>query len=520
LNSFSKQKGLSSGESIMEDEHASGRNYAHDSDTAFPHSQLDLLDGAPLSSSPRSTQFQYASIMEPSSSEYSASLRRAARELLGINYMRGRGAIVDVRPALSELYLLGLAEEDETEERHDDAEASTLVGENITHYSSSYGALEDHRNELQPLTPPEKIQIMEEQQPQPTKPATSTLGSYVTTFLQQTSAVAVVCLLNMMTAIPFGASYFPVQWSASAADGDQAGGGAPGGDGGDQDGDIHGTFPLPGKVALGIRMFFLATIIGQLVLTFASKFSNPVSLQMIENVPFLHALCYTVIREQGYGVEALSTLFFLFGLSSIVVGITFYTLGALKLGRVVYLFPNHVLVGCIGGIGVFMVVTSIEVTNNSTISFDMDGARSFLDNFYLFRVILGLEATLRILMWATEDKNGRPKFQMLCPVFYCMITPLFYLGLALLGISTESATDAGYFFPPAEEASKEASSQWSIFTDEHIWDIFRVVDIRTVSWTAVFHSIGTMVALAAFSLIHVPINIPAFAISTDVGKIG
>jgi SulP family sulfate permease len=29
-----------------------------------------------------------------------------------------------------------------------------------------------------------------------------------------------------------------------------------------------------------------------------------------------------------------------------------------------------------------------------------------------------------------------------------------------------------------------------------------------------------MVALAAFSLIHVPINIPAFAISTDVGKIG
>jgi hypothetical protein len=509
LNGSSKQKGLSSDErnnqsidqSIMEDEH--------------------LLDGAPLSSSPRhatilemrSTQYQDASILDPPSSNLSASLRRAARELLGINSMRGRRAIVDVRPALSETYLPGLAEEDEIEEGH----AETLMGESVTHYSSTYGALEDHRNELQPLIPPEKIQIMEEQ-PQPTKPATPTIGSYLTTFLQQTSAVAVVCLLNMMIAIPFGASYFPVQWragAAGAADGHTADGGA----GGDQD-DIDGTFPLPGKVALGIRMFLLATIVGQVVFTFTSKFSNPVSLQMVENVPFLHALCYTVIREQGYGVEALSTLFFLFGLSSIVVGITFYTLGALKLGRVVYFFPNHVLVGCIGGIGVFMVITAIEVTNDFKVSFDMDGVRGFLDNFHLFRVVLGLEVTLRILIWATEDKNGRPKFQLLSPVFYCMIAPLFYLGLALLGVSTKSAADAGYFFPPAEEASGEASSQWGIFTDEHIWDIFRVVDFRTVSWTAVFHSTGTMVALAASSLIHVPINIPAFAISTDVGKIG
>lgn len=308
----------------MEDEHASGRHYPRDSSAAVPHSQLNLLDGAPLSSSPRqatilemrSTQFQDASIMEHSTSDYSASLRRAARELLEINSMRDRGAIVDVRPALSELYLLqGLAQEDETEERHDDAEATTLMGESITHYSSHYGALEDHRNELQPLTPPEKIQIMEEQ-PQPTKPAMSTLGSYMATFLQQTSAVAVICLLNMMTAIPFGASYFPVRWSASAADGNQADGGA----GGDQD-DINGTFPLPGKVALGIRMFLLATIIGQVVFSFASKFSNPVSLQvsaihLSESFGWIDG-CLTFSRRHKYmqdgGECAFPTRFVLYG---------------------------------------------------------------------------------------------------------------------------------------------------------------------------------------------------------------
>lgn len=62
-----------------------------------------------------------------------------------------------VRPALSELYLLGLKKEDETEESHDDTEALTLMGKNITPYSLSYGALEDHSIELQPLTPPGKI---------------------------------------------------------------------------------------------------------------------------------------------------------------------------------------------------------------------------------------------------------------------------------------------------------------------------------------------------------------------------
>lgn len=72
---------------------------------------------------------------------------------------------------------------------------------------------------------------------------------------------------------------------------------------------------------------------------------------MVENVPFFHSLAFNVISVQGYGLEALSTLFFLFGLSSVLVGLSFYTLGKLELGRVVYFFPNHVLVGCIGGIG-------------------------------------------------------------------------------------------------------------------------------------------------------------------------
>merc|ERR1719491_1185460 len=45
--------------------------------------------------------------------------------------------------------------------------------------------------------------------------------------------------------------------------------------------------------------------------------------------------------------------------------------------------------------------------------------------------------------------------------------------------------------------------------------IIKVIDFSKVSWIAIFHSVPTMCALVLFSLIHVPINIPAFALSTQ-----
>ena len=153
-----------------------------------------------------------------------------------------------------------------------------------------------------------------------------------------------------MIGIPFGASYFPVEWAnsgstvqTSASD--------------DTPAIIQGEFPLPGKEALGLRMFLFSTIMAQLAFTFASKFTNGIGLQMVENVPFCLELARIVIKEQGYGMDALSTLFFLFGLSSVIVGVTFYMLGKFSLGRIVYFFPSHVLVGCIGGIGAFIMTT-------------------------------------------------------------------------------------------------------------------------------------------------------------------
>lgn len=163
----------------------------------------------------------------------------------------------------------------------------------------------------------------------------------------QVPAIALVTLFHLMVGIPFGVSYFPVGWKSSTAlqSTDVEDDVLSESDGGFI---MDGPFPLPGKEAFGIRMFLFSTIIGQLVMTFSSNFNNCIALQMVENVPFCQALTYIVVEQQGYGKEALSTLFFLFGLASVTVGLVFYYLGRMELGKILYFFPAHVLVGCIG----------------------------------------------------------------------------------------------------------------------------------------------------------------------------
>lgn len=233
---------------------------------------------------------------------------------------------------------------------------------------------------------------------------------------------------------------------------------------------------------------------------------------MVENVPFTNELAKRVIHHQGYGVNALSTLFVLFGIASLLVGAIFYCLGRLELGRVIYYFPNHVLVGCIGGIGLYIAKTGIEVTMNCVFS-----VGSILKNANLLGVVALFEVVLRILQRLTKNADGKPKYSLLAPIYFCFITPFFYAVLWVFHINLQDAMDAGYFFPSLDDCdgSQQDCGSSSTILDGHTFDMWRVIDFSVVSWTAIVSSLPTLVALVLFSLIHVPINIPAFAISTN-----
>ena len=335
-------------------------------------------------------------------------------------------------------------------------------------------------------------------QPDTTTNTTTTTICTFTQVASQIPAIVLITIFHLMIGIPFGVSYFPIGWDTSShistTDYHM-----------DSDG-IQGTFPLSDKEALGIRMFLFSTIIGQLIFTVQSGFDSPIGLQMVENVPFCHALSRIVIHHQGYGVDALSTILVLFGLSSIMVGIVFYILGKLKLGRIIYYFPNHVLVGCIGGIGIFIAKTGCEVTTNAVISW-----QSIIGNVHQLIPLLFFEMLLRLLQRILVDRDGKAIFPLLAPIYFCMITPMFYLILWICRVDMQYANEAGFFFPSLLDTT---SSQSSMFGSQ-LLDMWSVIDFKSISWPAVWDAVPTMIALTLFSLIHVPINIPAFAVSTD-----
>jgi len=309
--------------------------------------------------------------------------------------------------------------------------------------------------------------------------------------LGKVPAVCLIFMFHLMIGVAFGVSYFPISWRPPLAESDP-----------DDSEEVVGPFPIPGKQALGIRMFLFSTIVGQLAFVRFSKFANPIGLQMVENVPFCHALAIIVIRHMGYGREALSTLMCLFGLSSILVGVIFFYLGKMELGRVVYFFPTHVLVGCIGGIGVFLAKTGIEVTTD-------DHFASLANHLDLIAQVFGFELSLRLLKLVTRDETGKQKFPLLTPIFFCAITPAFYVLLAAARIPP--STVPSYFFPQLDLQNEESST----FVEE-AFRIWTVINPTTLSFRVIWDCVPTMVALSLFSLIHVPINIPAFAVSTNV----
>ncbi len=48
--------------------------------------------------------------------------------------------------------------------------------------------------------------------------------------------------------------------------------------------------------------------------------------------------------------------------SSILTGVVFFLMGAFNFGYIVGFIPRHILIGCIGGVGWFLVATGFEVT--------------------------------------------------------------------------------------------------------------------------------------------------------------
>ena len=231
-------------------------------------------------------------------------------------------------------------------------------------------------------------------------------------------------------------------------------------------------------------------------MSLSSSFPMAFGMMMVENVPFMHVICNIATDAQGMGKDTFATVFVAFAISTISVGAFFYLLGHFKMGNVVYFFPKHVIVGCIGGIGVFLFTTGMEGSTNTAWKWELDTMLHFFSRSLmpLWLTSLGFELLLRFL-------SSRIKNPLLVPFFFVSIPFAFYAILLTIGVPIAEAHERGWFFE-------------GVTGDVDPLLIWELIDFRLVNWSSILKSTPTIIALTIFSLMHVPINIPSLSIST------
>ncbi|GMM50918.1 Vsb1 protein [Starmerella bacillaris] len=251
----------------------------------------------------------------------------------------------------------------------------------------------------------------------------------------------------------------------------------------------------------GLTLFYTSTIICQLVFSLgASGFKACIGSQMIEIVPFLHSMSLSVLAQlpNTSRDEVIATTVATFAASCLVTGAVFFFLGFLKLGSLVQFFPTHILLGCIGGVGLFLVRTGIEVACGGAENLpNLLHEPALLANL-IFTLVLGT------ILLISERRISSP---LALPLALMIAFVSVHLAVYLVpGIGLDKAREIGWFFPTT--ASNEP---WNA--------VFQYYRPSLVHVGPVIKNIPNMLALTFFGIAHVPINVPALCAATDEDNI-
>jgi sulfate permease, SulP family len=147
----------------------------------------------------------------------------------------------------------------------------------------------------------------------------------------------------------------------------------------------------------------------------------------------------------------IATTIVAYSMSSMITGLVFYLMGQFRFGFTVGFIPRHILIGCIGGVGWFLVATGFEVSAR------MDGSLEYnLDTLKrLFRAdtvpLWILPLIFAIILFYSQAKVVSKYF---LPLYILSIPVIFYfLVFAIDALDADTLRDSGWIFegPPAGE---------------------------------------------------------------------
>lgn len=255
----------------------------------------------------------------------------------------------------------------------------------------------------------------------------------------------------------------------------------------------------------GISIFYVSTIISQLTFSFGSLFRGGIGSELvrsrlhpenmdkylrsqIEVVPFFHNMATTITATVGEDQPdaVIATTITSFAISSMLTGVVFYLMGRFKLGYIVGFIPRHILIGCIGGVGWFLIATGLEVSARlEEFNYDLDTGRRLIqtDTLPLWLIPLSLAIILFGLQRKITSKYFLPIYILCVPVFF------YFFVFTIDSLDTESLREGGWIFK-APEAGQPWWYFWTLYSKFNLSSLQIDTSLLTITHRVQLGSLG------------------------------
>lgn len=169
-------------------------------------------------------------------------------------------------------------------------------------------------------------------------------------------------------------------------------------------------------------------------------------------------MAFTIMEEIGEDKPeaVIATTITAYAFSSIITGLVFFLMGYFNFGYIVGFIPRHILIGCIGGVGWFLVATGFEVTArlDSNLNYDLATLHKMFqaDTIALWTIPFALAI---LLFWSQERVHS--KYYL--PGFILTIPAVFYFFVASIDeLHVPDLRKQGWVF-----SGPEADEPWWYF---------------------------------------------------------
>ena len=150
-------------------------------------------------------------------------------------------------------------------------------------------------------------------------------------------------------------------------------------------------------------------------------------------------MAFTILNRVGKDNPraVLATTILSYSLSSVLTGLVFFLMGKCRLGALIGFFPRHILIGCIGGVGWFLVATGLEVSARLDGNLEYNLATLYKlfqsDTLALWTIPLALAIILLIMKrWVIHPLTDAAFFLSIIAIFYFFVLAIPSLELVEL----------------------------------------------------------------------------------------